>query len=309
MRPSKKGIALSFAAFLVIFTTEAKKKAFTVFIGDYPGVEVSGWTKIHAGNDKLIVMETLHKNGFHDDEIITLEDSYATYQSITQALSAFVKTCLPGDEIYIHFSCHGQWITDVDGDEKLRNPRDRYDESIIPYDAQVACNWRGSGYMGENHLIDDELNRFFSDIEKKIGKKGCLLVIIDACHSGDSQRLYTNDEGTDEYSQYRGSKEAFDLPLNGRARSFHYEDIDCLYITACQDFESNYECTVNGVTYGRLSYAISKAWKSGMNQDSIREAVEREYDSLAVLSPLPKKDLTQRPTFVLPKKYSGRKLF
>lgn len=309
MRLSKKLIALLIATFLVIFTTEAKKRAFTVFIGDYPGLDVSGWTKIHAGNDKLIVVETLHKNGFLDDDIITLEDSRATYQAITEALSSFVKTCLPGDEIYIHFSCHGQWITDVDGDERLRNPRDKYDESIIPYDAQVAYNWRGSGYMGENHLIDDELKRFFSDIEKKIGRKGCLLVVIDACHSGDTQRLYIKDEGTDEYALYRGSKEAFELPIKDAARSSYSEDIDCLYITACHDFESNFECTVGGVTYGRLSYAISKVWKSGMNQDSIREAIEREYDSLAELSPLPKKNLTQRPTFVLSKKYSSRRLF
>lgn len=309
MRLNKRFIALLLTVFLVILPTEAKKRAFTVFIGDYPGAEVSGWSKIHAGNDKFIVLKTLYANGFQADEIVTLENSDATYMAITEALRSFVGSCMTGDNVYIHFSCHGQWITDIDGDEKHRNPQDRYDESIVPYDAQVAYNWMGQGYKGENHLIDDELNRYFIDIEKRIGQKGCLLVVVDACHSGGIQRLYVNEEDNNSFSLFRGSKDAFELPLKGGLVSSHSEDIDCLFITACHDFETNYECTINGVTYGRLSYAISKVWKSGMNQDSIRDAVEREFSNLAKLSPLPKSNLTQRPTFILPKRYSGRKLF
>ena len=40
---------------------------------------------------------------------------------------AFVKS---GDIVYLHFSCHGQPVEDLDGDEK-----DGWDESIVPYDA------------------------------------------------------------------------------------------------------------------------------------------------------------------------------
>ena len=306
MKPSKRFVALLLTVFIVLGSTEAKKKAFTVFIGDYP--ESSGWSKIHSSNDKPIVLETLIKNGFPSENIIAIEESAATYGAITQALHSFVESCQLGDEIYVHFSCHGQWITDIDGDEKLRNPRDCYDESLIPYDAQIAYNWRGYGYSGEHHFVDDELNRYISDIERRIGRKGCLMVVIDACHSGDSQRLYLKDDEADEDYLYRGSKDAFERPIKDNSTQAHSESIDCLIITACHDFESNYECTVDGVMYGRLSYAISKAWESGMNQESLRDAVEQEYGSLMELSPLPK-NRTQWPTFVLSKKYAGRKLF
>lgn len=306
MKPSKRYIALLIAIFIVLGSTEAKKKAFTVFIGDYP--ESSGWSKIHSSNDKPIISETLIKNGFRTEDIISIEESAATYGAITNAFRSFVESCQLGDEIYVHFSCHGQWITDIDGDETLRNSRDCYDESIIPYDAHISYNWRGYGYAGEHHLIDDELNLYISDIERRIGKKGCLMVVIDACHSGDSQRLYLKDDETDENYLYRGSKDAFALPLKDCTVQSHSESIDCLIITACNDYESNFECTVDGVMYGRLSYAISKAWRSGMNQESLRDAVERKYGALMELSPLPKNH-TQRPTFVLSKKYAGRKLF
>lgn len=307
MRQSKRLLTLLFAALLVLQSAEARKKAFTVFIGDYPAT--SGWSKIHAANDKSIVLATLQKNGFLVSDIICLEESHATYQAISESLQSFVKSCQSGDQIYIHFSCHGQWITDINGDERLRNPRDQYDESIIPYDAQVAFNWGGLGYKGENHLIDDDIERYLLDIENKIGRKGYLLIVIDACHSGDAHRLSSDEDNEEGLFLCRGSKNAFDLPYKGGGtpRS-HTTNTDCIIITACYDFESNYECTIDGVQYGRLSYAISKVWKPGMDQESLRDAIEEEYRSLSIISPLPK-ERTQRPTFVPSKKYSDRKLF
>ena len=41
---------------------------------------------------------------------------------------------------------------------------------------------------GEKHLIDDEINVLLTDIRKKIGEEGAMLVVVDACHSGDSSR-------------------------------------------------------------------------------------------------------------------------
>ena len=294
-------------AFTSALSAEARKRAFTVFIGDYP--ESSGWTKIHAANDKSIVLKTLLNNGFQREDIVCLDESNATYLAITNKLDYFVKLCQPGDEIYIHFSCHGQWMTDIDGDESARNPRDRYDESIVPFDAQIAPNWLGSGYKGEHHITDDLLNSYFLDIEQRIGRKGCLMVIFDACHSGDAQRVFNDRDDVQQSYVFRGIKDVFELLATGlRTTTHHSKETDCIIISACNDYESNFECKIDGTMYGRLSYVISKVWKNGMAHDTLQRAIEKEYDSLKVFSPLPK-DHTQTPVFVLPKNYSGRKLF
>lgn len=160
------------------------RKALTVFIGNYP--EDSGWNMIHAGNDRELILGMLHRMGFKSEDIICLEDSEATCRGILSALGRLESMLEKGDEVYVHFSCHGQQITDQDGDEALLNPGDRYDEAIVPYDAYIKYGM--NGYKGENHLIDDVLNRHFSSITDKIGSKGRLLVVNDACHSGGIER-------------------------------------------------------------------------------------------------------------------------
>ena len=58
-----------------------------------------------------------------------------------------------GDIIYLHFSCHGQPIEDIDGDED-----DGWDEALIPFDAKKK--YQKGTYTGENHITDDELNSY-----------------------------------------------------------------------------------------------------------------------------------------------------
>ena len=51
-------------------------------------------------------------------------------------------------------------------------------------------------------MIDDELNTLLTAIRNKIGDSGKMLVVVDACHSGDSSR------GQDD-EIVRGVKEEF----------------------------------------------------------------------------------------------------
>ena len=287
---------------LFLSSAEAKKRALTIFVGDYP-TATTGWSKIHSDNDKILILETLKRIGFPKENIVCLEDSKATYSAIIEAFKELVQTCQTGDEVYIHFSGHGQLITDIDGDESLRQSRDRYDEAFIPYDAQIAYNW--NGYRGEKHLVDDELSDYLREIERKIGKKGYLMVVIDACHSGDFQRKYSEN---DEVPFERGSGDRFDIPLVGRSCQTLPPEADCIVITACQSFESNHECKVKGLWYGRLSYAVSQAWKPGMTQKSLQDAINEQFRILAKTSPIPK-GRTQNPSFVESRRYSNRKLF
>jgi len=294
-------MAMVIAVLLLCNVAEARKRALTVFVGDYP--EDSGWSKIHSSNDKVIILEMLETLGFQPSDIICLENFAATRKSIDASFEKLILSCRPGDQVYVHFSCHGQFITDVDGDETLRNSRDRYDESLVPYDAYLE--YGKSGYDGASHLVDDTVNEYLSRLEDKVGRKGCILVVLDACHSGDMRRDYSDDIYL--YS-IRGVDKQFELPSTGKMVETLPREAKCVTISACRDFESNYECEVDGVMYGRLSYAVSKSLKPGVTASQLRDAIEGIYQELSTLSPI-RKGRTQKMDYHAPAEYSNRKLF
>ena len=280
---------------------EARKRALTVFIGDYP--ENSGWSNIHSLNDKTIILNSLETIGFQANDIICLENSAATRNAIDDAFERLILACRPGDIVYIHFSCHGQLITDVNGDEALRYVRDRYDESLVPYDA--AVEYGKNGYDGAKHLVDDAVNEYLCGIEDKVGRKGSVLVVFDACHSGDARREYADDVDV-EY--VRGFAQPFELPSTGKLLEETPREAKCVTISACRDFESNYECKVGGVMYGRLSYAVSKALRPGITAAQLRDSIEEVYQELSSSSPL-RQGRTQNIVYHYSSDYSNRKLF
>lgn len=298
---SEKIMAMVIAVLLLCHVAEARKRALTVFVGDYP--EDSGWSRIHSSNDKAIILEMLETLGFQTNDIICLENSAATRKSIDDSFEKLILSCRPGDQVYVHFSCHGQFITDVDGDETLRNSRDRYDESLVPYDAFLE--YGRNGYDGTNHLVDDTVNEYLCRLEDKVGRKGSVLVVLDACHSGDMRREYSDD--IDLYS-IRGVDKQFELPSTGKMVETLPREAKCVTISACRVFESNYECEVDGAMYGRLSYAVSKALKPGVTASQLRDAIEGVYQELSTLSPI-RKGRTQKMDFHSPVDYSDRKLF
>lgn len=298
---SEKIMAMVIATLLLCQAAEARKRALTVFVGDYP--EDSGWTTIHSTNDKTIILRMLGTLGFQVDDIICLENSAATRKAIDTSFERLILSCRPGDEVYIHFSCHGQFITDVDGDETLRVSGDRYDESLVPYDA--FFEYGKNGYDGTSHLVDDTVNEYLCRLEDKVGRKGSVIVVFDACHSGDAHRDYSED---DEIECVRGADRPFDLPSTGKMVLDVPREAKCVIISACRVFESNYECKVEGVLFGRLSYAISMTLKPGMTASQLKYSLEKIYQELSVSSPL-HKGRTQKMVFHAPSEYSNRSLF
>lgn len=250
--------------------------ALTVFISEYP--DQSGWNCLNSSNDKEVIIPMLNKLGYRNSDIICLEDEGATYSAIIKAFELLAEKASKGDKVYIHFSCHGQQITDLNGDEALINPKDKYDEALVPYDAYVAYDW--NGYKGQYHLLDDTLYEWLNTISSVVGKDGSLIFIADACHSGDLKRTKENDK----YTGYRGTFDRFELPLQKVKKSDAREDVSWISISACKDFQTNFECEYKGLRYGRLSLAVSRCMKPGMNVSELIEALKEEYANM----PLPK---------------------
>ena len=240
------------------------KRAFLVGISDYQSSAnnaPNSWENIHGANDVDILTPTLQKHGF---KTTTIVNQQATGHNIRKQLSKFSSSLKSGDIVYLHFSCHGQPVEDLDGDEA-----DGWDEAIIPVDAQKV--YSKDKYKGENHITDDELNSFFRTIRTKIGRKGYLTVVVDACHAGTTYRGGENEDsvfvrGTNSGFSERGLKFVPKIDKRGRINVEKSDNMsDVCIIEACRSYQVNNEIKCDGKFYGSLSYYINKVLKSSNN--------------------------------------------
>ena len=220
---------------------QATKYALVVGIGEYP-IE-NGWTSINGDNDIVLVRDILFANGFSDNNIYELRNAEATASAIRQGFDNLITLVQKGDIIYIHFSGHGQQVTDLNGDEE-----DGFDEAWIPIDAQFS--YATGKYEGENHIVDDQLNQWLSQLRSKVGATGKITVVADACHSGGGSR---GDEDETEYV-VRGTSDAFVIPGSTKPFSGEVGTIDWIFISACKSYQCNYEYKGTG----SLTYALGQ---------------------------------------------------
>lgn len=213
------------------------KRALVIGLGKQ---EDTNWGKINGDKDVPYVQKMLKKAGYK--EIRTLMNEQATKARIVAAFKSLTNRCQRGDVVYIHFSGHGQQVTDVNGDEWP----DSLDEAWIPYDAYLTY---GKKDKGEKHLIDDEINVLLAAIKNKIGNNGKILVVVDACHSGDSSR----GDGDDEDDVIRGVWNDFVIPVKKKAKSRKAPE-RWLTLSACMDFQLNQE--IKNPQVGKLTYAL-----------------------------------------------------
>lgn len=232
------------------------KIAMLVGISDYPQYPNAdaSWPKIHGANDVLLMKSILQKQGFKVD---ALTNNNATYNSIQAGFEKLLKKVQSGDIVYIHLSGHGQAVEDENGDEA-----DGWDEAFIPYDAQHR--YKKGVYQGENHLLDDELNSLLNSIRKKVGEKGVVYVVMDACHAGSSYRGEEDEDsvyvrGTDIGFSKNGKTYAPPIDKRGNIRISSEKGMSPMYmLEACRAYEVNTEIKQNGKYYGPMSYYISQ---------------------------------------------------
>lgn len=244
------------------------KRALVIGLGEQ---QDKAWNKINGDKDVPLVQAMLKNAGFKS--VMTLINRQATKVGIVGAFKRMTASCKHGDVVYVHYSGHGQQMTDVHNDE-----RDGLDECWIPYD---ACRKASATYHGEKHLTDDELNVYLNAIRNKIGAKGKLLVVIDACHSGDGTRGEDDDivRGVEDTlvvdsQNARGLYETFEAiksffmgdnskenVINTKAKPLAERWIT---ISACRSDQVNVE--MKDPVVGKLTYAL---WKELKNVDKV----------------------------------------
>ena len=251
----RKYVAIVLLLIVILPIRSATKRALLIGISEYPVnriVRDASWQPIHGANDIEIISKTLKTQGF---KMATLTNKDATALKIRKELNKLLSNAGSGDLVYIHFSCHGQPVEDLNGDEQ-----DGWDEAIVPYDA-----WKipiKGIYEGKNHIIDDELNVIIGKIRKKVGASGFVYVVIDACHAGGIDR-------GEEEDYLRGTKSGFSLlnksyvPRMDARSNIPIESVNgwanvCM-LEACRAYQSNYEIKQDGSYYGPLSYYVNLA--------------------------------------------------
>lgn len=246
---------------ILSLSVNAQDRALLIGISTYQ--EGTDWGKIHSHNDIVLLQRVLPNTC----KVTTLCDSEATYQGITHTIGQFIQDTRPGEQVLLHFSGHGQQMLTNDPNEP-----DMLDEALIPYDAPMI---RTSTYRGERHLVDNQLDSLITLLRAKAGNNGLVVVSLDACHSGDSNRG-GDSEDEDEYT--RGSSEIFgfnEISIDSMYTIYkHWDKVDktplphsesmahAIYLSACMPFSVSYEIKENGEFYGPLTYAISKAYTS-----------------------------------------------
>ena len=251
------------------------KRALVIGLGEQ---QDKAWNKINGDKDVPLVQGMLKSAGFKS--VTTLVNWQATKIGIVGAFKRLTVSCKQGDVVYIHYSGHGQQMTDVHNDE-----RDGLDECWIPYDAYRKAS---ATYHGEKHLTDDELNVYLNAIRHKIGARGKLLVVIDACHSGDGTRgdddevvRGVEDTLVVDSLNARGLYEAFEMArslvmgdnsrqkiINDKAKPLAERWIT---ISACRSDQVNFEMKKPAV--GKLTYALwteQKKSEKVSNEEFIR---------------------------------------
>jgi len=261
-------IIIYFLLLLSLSVTAQTKRALVIGLGEQ---QDKAWNKINGDKDVPFVQAMLKNAGFKF--VTTLVNRQATKTGIVGAFKRMTASCKYGDVVYIHYSGHGQQMTDVHNDE-----RDGLDECWIPYD---ACRKVSATYHGEKHLTDDELNVYLNAIRNKIGAKGKLLVVIDACHSGDGTRGEDDEivRGVEDtlvvdslnarglYETFEAIKSFF-ISDNGKENVINTKAKPLaerwITISACRSDQVNVEMKSPAV--GKLTYAL---WKELKNSDKV----------------------------------------
>jgi hypothetical protein len=212
------------------------------------------WNDIHGENDVKLLAPTLKKQGFSIQKLCNKE---ATANNIRKSLSSFSTKCKSGDIVYLHFSCHGQPFEDYDGDES-----DGWDEALVAFDA--LKEYHQGKYTGENHITDDELNGYLKTIRSRVGPKGIVYVVIDACHAGSSYRGEEDEDsivirGTDKGFSKSNKQYAPRIDKRGKIKvESSAQMANICILEACRSYQVNSELRADGKYYGSLSYYVNK---------------------------------------------------
>jgi hypothetical protein len=209
--------------FKKLFNREKPHKPLRVIsfaINDYLGTDADLRGCI---NDQIQVEDTVSVK-LEDFDFKLLRDAQVTVANTKKILKEAVEALIPGDFLGIHYSGHGTYTRDHDGDEA-----DGYDEALYLYDGL---------------LIDDEIN----EILQGIPEGATVFLMLDCCYSGTATR--------DVNVRHRGINlyEGDVPPTKIRKRFAESQDINWVVMSGSGEKQTSADAYIAGDYHGAFTW-------------------------------------------------------
>jgi len=225
-------------------------------------------------NDVEKVQEYLLKNGYSKNNITIITDDTRVKPTRKNIIQAFLDILLThAERIYIHYSGHGIWVKDMNGDEE-----DGRDEAIVPLD----CNKSGL-------ITDDQLRGLLTFMSPNTK----LTAVFDCCHSGTGLDLKYNliqaDNFIREGRKFVNNKKWI---IKEDTKAFITPG-EVYLISGCQDHQTSTDDYISGDYQGALTFYLLQILNNPENKpntwkdllENLRKLLsEKHYDQIAQLS-------------------------
>jgi uncharacterized caspase-like protein len=178
----RSNYTLSIVVVVLLLATNVQGSQYALLVGINKYAEPRAQRLHGAVNDVKNMRQVLVREyGFPDGNIHTLTNEEATLAAIRDAFREMSQRLGPDDIFVFHFSGHGTWLPDDNGDELRDREGDRRDEALCPYDCLENK---------ENALRDDELGQMLDRIRARE-----VVVILDSCNSGTGTKALSAGPG------------------------------------------------------------------------------------------------------------------
>lgn len=198
-------------------------------------------------------MESTLKNKYkyNDIKILTEDTELPTKANMIKEMKALVKDCQSGDRLFLHYSGHGSWIKDQNGDEE-----DGRDEVLVPLD-----------YDKNGLIVDDDLREILVDVCEGVK----LYCVFDCCHSGtmlDLRYKYKSKskfKGMDMTRLEKFIVFLFDDWTDDEefVKYYNYEQTkgEVIVISGCKDSQTSADAWISKRYQGALTWGLLKTLK------------------------------------------------
>jgi len=223
-------------------------------------------------NDINNIKSLLLKNGYKEENIRMMSDDHKelpTKHKIAMGLIWLMEnTKNKNMELFFHYSGHGSWVYDKNGDEK-----DNRDECLVPID-----------YKRNGMLYDDDIK---SLVEDNLTSNSKLFCIIDACHSGTMIDLKYN------LMVSKVDKTESKINTEFKLETHNYEGTikgQVIVISGCEDTQTSADAWLDRKSQGALTHSFSETMRNNN--------YELDFETLmtGVYQIVKQNNFTQNPT-------------
>jgi metacaspase-1 len=223
-------------------------------------------------NDVENMKNFLISNGYKNEDITVITDNTTVKPTRKVIINSILELLLTGAErLFIHYSGHGSYETDLNGDEV-----DKKDEALVPLD-----------YHREGLITDDQLRGLLTFMNPN----SHLTVIFDCCHSGSGLDLAYSMEQTNIVKR-KLFKKIYQSQWIIKNNGTKYVNTpgQVILISGCKDPQVSFDDFITGKYQGALTFCLLECLKKDPNTwvdliDNIRTMLkEKSYSQIACLS-------------------------